>query len=483
MSSNSQFQSHGAFARLGRPIAVLSAVTGGAIAALGALLAPASAAPAAISADARVQLVHVAPFSSTISGTSVSVLVNGSDVITDLVFGQTSSGYLTLTAGVPLTVEIVPTGSTTPAITASLTLSAGVDYTVAAIGDGTRQPLELLVLVDDNTVLTDSAKLRVVHVAPLSNTITGTLVDVRTEAGAPITVDFAYKANTGYLALPPGPYDLKVTLPNTGPTAIQIPPLRADIGDVLTVFAIGNGVSQPLGILPLGDLHLLGNGRAWVVHAAPFSDTLAGTAVSVTLSTELGASTPYTDFRFGQTSGGYISLLAGIPTTITITPQGADAPAITETVTLSEGVDYTLAAIGNGTLQPLELLTLIDDNSVLTGSAKLRIVHAAPFSAITSLTAVDVRLQSGTLITGGLIYKNNTGYLDLPGGNYDLRVTLAGTSITAIDPPPILLPNGQVMTVFAIGDGDAANFPLRALVLTANDAALRVYLPLISRSE
>lgn len=483
MSTNSQIQLRGTAARLGRPIALLSAVTGGAIAALGALLAPAAAAPAAIPADARVQLIHVAPFSSTISGTSVSVLVNGSDVITDFVFGETSSGYLTLTAGVPLTVEIVPTGSTTPAITASLTLSAGVDYTVAAIGDGAKQPLELLTLVDDNAVLTDSAKLRVVHVAPLSNTITGTLVDVRTEAGVPITVDFAYKAGTGYLTLPPGPYDLKVTLPNTGPIAIQIPPLRADIGDVLTVFAIGDGESQPLGILPVGDLHLLGSGRAWVVHAAPFSDTLAGTAVSVTLSTELGTTTPYTDFQFGQTSGGYISLLAGIPTTVTITPHGADAPAITETLMLSENVDYTLAAIGNGTLQPLELLTLIDDNSVLTSSAKLRIVHAAPFSANPALTAVDVRLQSGALVTGGLVYRDNTGYLPLAGGSYDLRVTLAGTSITAIDPPPMLLPNGQVMTVFAIGDGDAANFPLRALVLKANDAAQRVYVPLVSRGD
>ena len=91
--------------RLARPAAMLTAVTGGTIATLAMLLSPAAAgAPAAPLADARVQLVHVAPFSSAISGTSVSVVVNGSAVITDFVFGETSGGCLTPAAVVPRTV-------------------------------------------------------------------------------------------------------------------------------------------------------------------------------------------------------------------------------------------------------------------------------------------------------------------------------------------------------------------------------------------
>ena len=73
-------------------------------------------------------------------------------------------------------------------------------------------------------------------------------------------------------------------------------------------------------------------------------------------------------------------------------------------ITLSKETDYTLAAIGDGVKQPIELLALIDDNTppVSTGTAKLRVVHVAPFTSNLTATEVDVRDESDAVF-GGLM--------------------------------------------------------------------------------
>ena len=57
-------------------------------------------------ADARVWVAHLAPFAASLPDTAVTVRVNGINALTDLKFGQTSGGYVTLPAGVPLLVEM-----------------------------------------------------------------------------------------------------------------------------------------------------------------------------------------------------------------------------------------------------------------------------------------------------------------------------------------------------------------------------------------
>ena len=46
-------------------------------------------------------------------------------------------------------------------------------------------------------------------------------------------------------------------------------------------------------------------------------------------------------------------------------------------------------------------------------------------------------------------FKDNTGYLTLPAGDYDVTVTLPGTKTAAIGPATISIENGGVYTAIA----------------------------------
>ena len=199
--------------------------------------------------SATVTVAHFAPFSDSIDGTSVTVRVNGSDVITDLKFSEVVND-LTLPVGEYL-IEVLPTGTSTVAISTTVTLVDGEDYTVSAIGNSTNQPLELFALVDDNepSSVAANAKIRIAHLAPFADTLAGTAVDICTDAGVAIQSGVQYKVHTDpYLELPAGDYDLKIALSADGcaTTALDIAPITLEAGEVYDVFAIGDVTNQPL---------------------------------------------------------------------------------------------------------------------------------------------------------------------------------------------------------------------------------------------
>ena len=99
-------------------------------------------------------------------------------------------------------------------------------------------------------------KLRLGHLAPFTDTITGTLADVRLDDGTAVITDVVFGAVAPHLELPAGTYDLKITTPGGGTTLINLAPVTLNDGDILSAFATGDGVNQPLGgyALPSGQL-------------------------------------------------------------------------------------------------------------------------------------------------------------------------------------------------------------------------------------
>ena len=62
-----------------------------------------------------------------------------------------------------------------------------------------------------------SFKLRLGHLAPFTDTIAGTLADVRLQDGTPVITDVLFGAVAALiLELPAGTYDLKITTPGGG---------------------------------------------------------------------------------------------------------------------------------------------------------------------------------------------------------------------------------------------------------------------------
>jgi hypothetical protein len=107
----------------------------------------------------------------------------------------------------------------------------------------------LLALVDDNSApAAGNFKLRLGHLAPFADTITGTLADVRLQDGTIILDDVPFGAVASYVELPAGSYDLKITSPDGSVTYIDPLPVIFNDGDIVSAFAVGDGANQPLGV-------------------------------------------------------------------------------------------------------------------------------------------------------------------------------------------------------------------------------------------
>jgi len=433
---------------------------------------------ASLASATQVNVNHLAPFADSLEGTAVSIDVNGGEVLNGVQYLQ-SSGYLELAGpGVApgeTTLEVfAPPGADTAAISATVDLAADTFYSVTAIGDGVNQPLSLLPLVDSQATPADGNFLiRVIHAAPFAADPNATAASVRLDDGTVVNglSNVLFGQDSGFFELPAGNYDLNVSTADGSTRLIDLAPLDLPAGITVNVFATGDGVNQPVGAYAVfGDgtaavLALEENApaptRVNVAHLAPFAESLADTAVSI----DVNGIEVLTGVQYKQASG-YLTLAEdGVAPGNTLlevfAPPGADTPAITAEVDLLAETDYTVLAIGDGFNQDLSLLPLIDDNTPPTdGFVKVRVVHSAPFAANLEDTAVSIRTDNGDLVGGltGVQFGQASGYLELPAGTYDLNVATVDGSQRLIDLAPVTLNNGDIVTVFAVGDG--VNQPL-----------------------
>jgi hypothetical protein len=234
-------------------------------------------------------------------------------------------------------------------------------------------------------------------------------------------------------------------------TLIDPMPVALANGDIVSVFAVGDGVNQPVGAFawpggaPGALLDLAANLQ--VAHLAPFGPN---TAVTVTVD-----STPLLpDFKFGD-STGYVPLEAGVDHLIQIYPAGSATPAISETVNLTHAMDFSAIAIGGANGWDLELLLLTDDNSPATGTpgaAKVRIGHLAPFADTITKTVADVWVNGGVFLND-VPYLAVTGYTELVPGKYELELTPGDGTLRVFGPASLMLHTDDIASVFAVGDG------------------------------
>ncbi|HKJ18603.1 MAG TPA: DUF4397 domain-containing protein [Xanthomonadales bacterium] len=247
-------------------------------------------------AQANVAVLHLAPFAPDIEDTAVDIYINDALTFPGVLY-KDFVDYTELPAG-EYDIDIAPAGTTDFVISGTFPLEDGIFYSVAAVGNGAEQPLELLALVDNDgqNPPAGSSNVRIAHTAPFADTAAGTEVSIRTDGGDVVAglVGVPYKADSGFLALPEAEYDLKVA--NNEGTVNYIDPLPVAVPDgaTLTLFAIGDGRNQPLGILafPLGELPTQqpvdnsangwwniqeGEGRGIILQPIPAQNRLVGT--------------------------------------------------------------------------------------------------------------------------------------------------------------------------------------------------------------
>ena len=141
-----------------------------------------------------------------------------------------------------ITVTDSATQSVFPIDVDGLALDAGVTYDVLAVN--TLAELEPLILTDDYRRLATAAKVRIVHASTVADGLSPQGVDIYvTEPGTdintvePTLADIPFKANTGFLELAAGDYEVTVTVADDKSPAIPTTPISIEAGNLYTAIA------------------------------------------------------------------------------------------------------------------------------------------------------------------------------------------------------------------------------------------------------
>ncbi|GAC1372731.1 MAG: DUF4397 domain-containing protein [Ktedonobacteraceae bacterium] len=170
-----------------------------------------------------------------------------------------------------------------------------------------------------------------------------------------------------------------------------------------------------------------------IIHASPD----VGTADVFVDGSQLLSS-----FAFGSITG-YASIPAGPhKVQIALVGKGIGGSVITQTLAVSPGVAYTVAAIGTNQTG-LKLVVFIDNNQLSPGSAEVRVYHLSP-----DFGPIDVTTSGSTLFTG-VNYQQATDYRAIGTGAYTFDVH--ATNLNTTLPIAATLNANTVTSIFTVG--------------------------------
>ncbi len=403
---------------------------------------------------------------------AVNVLVDGTELLGGVDY-KVGSGRVEVDAGTySVQVDgILPNDAIATVIgPVDLALDADTVYSIVAVGnvaDGTLEPVVLS--QPDTAVAAGNARAFVLHASPIAPR-----VDVYvTTPGADLSAEaplgtFSYKETLGPVEVPAGDYQIRVT-PEGNPTAVvyDAGTLTLNDGDDLLLSAVTDplrtSVSSPISLVAL-----TGSGSAEftdvattaglrVVHASPDAPN-----VDIIVNDAL---TLVSDLPFPTATG--FATVAPDTYNVKVTAAGnSSAVVIDADLTLDAGTIYDVIAVGP--LATIEALVAADDFRPVATEAKVRIVHGSPTAQDVDIyvTAPGTDINTVDPTLPGVPFKDNTGFLSLDAGDYDVTVVPAGTKTAAIGPATISVEAGQVYTAIA-RDALGGGAPLNLILLDA----------------
>lgn len=170
-----------------------------------------------------------------------------------------------------------------------------------------------------------------------------------------------------------------------------------------------------------------------VIHASPY----VGTA-----DVFLDGAKLLSSFAFGSVTD-YAPIPAGPhKVQIALIGKGPGAAALTQTLAVTPGVAYTVAAIG-ATPTSLSLEVFTDDNQLSAGTAKVRVYHLSPNLGPLSFVA------GPQTIVNTIAYQQASGYKTIAAGSYMFDMYAA--QVNTMQPIAATLKANTVTSIFTVG--------------------------------
>jgi hypothetical protein len=146
-------------------------------------------------------------------------------------------------------------------------------------------------------------------------------------------------------------------------------------------------------------------------------------------------------------------------------PSG-NADVITASLTLEGEKSYNVFAVGSvvaGNIEPL--VVSVDRSDVTAGNVRLQVVHAAPNAPTVDVyvTAPDADIETEAPLATAA-YKDATGQVEVAGGDYQIRITAAGTKTVVFDSGTVTLPADADLIVAATQNTGTGPSPVTLLV-------------------
>ena len=293
--------------------------------------------------------------------------------------------------------------------------------------------------------------VKILHASPNAPDVNVLLARTGAETGGSIDgVDFKDGAA---VALEVGSYDIEIqgNLPSGPATVIGPVTLEFAEGTQYIIAAIDDVANLTPLVLeqpntPVAD----GSARARVIHAAPMAPTVD---VFVTApGADLTASAPLGTFSFGEDLGPVDVPAGDYQIRVTLPGQPGTVVYDSGTVTLASQSDQVIAAVENTTtgLAPISLVALGTSAAEIPDvatPADLQVVHASP-----DAPAVDVVVDDNFAmpLVPGLAFPDFTGFVSVPGGDYNVKVTPAGNMGVVVIDADLTLDTGETYTVVAL---------------------------------
>lgn len=313
-------------------------------------------------------------------------------------------------------------------------------------------------LFDGDDAPPAAAQLQVLHASALAPNV-NVLID-----GDIVVADATYKDATGFGLIAPGTYSVQVDAitPAGDDTVFGPADLTFESGNRYSVVALdAYPVDANFQLIPnASDFLIVSNeitpvaaasARIEIVHAAP--EAPAVDVYATAPGADLAASAPIGSFIFGETLGPAEVPADTYQIRVTLANDPSTVVYDAGEVTLAEGADLLIAAVQNTTTgaAPISLLALDGNGATelldVDTPAELRVVHNSP-----DAPAVDVIVNDNSAqpLVEDLFFPDFTGYVAVPGDDYNVKVTPANVPGTVVIDADLTLDAGTRYSVLAV---------------------------------